>query len=107
MSELESVYEECGNFIPPNIDCISKIPLPSILNHRSLKFIAFSLFVILINAILVIYVLKKIPKRKKSRRRSSWHKSEAQTIYKMEVAKDGSEKSKSKSKSHRNVANHI
>ena len=62
--EEKDPAEICGRSIPPNLDCIASIPIPSVLDFYSIVFLSCSLFVILINALLVIYVLSKTPERK-------------------------------------------
>ena len=70
---MEDEYEKCGHSNPPNLDCISRIPLPPTLNSTSLTFLFFSIFVILINGLLVIYVLSKTPRRRKPKK-GNWDK---------------------------------
>ena len=67
-------FDECGASIPPNLDCLKAIPLPPLLSQYSLVFICSSIFVILINALLVVYVLSKTPRRRKKRPTGNWNK---------------------------------
>lgn len=71
---LGDPFEECGGTSPPNLDCLKAIPLPTLLSQYSLVFICFSIFVILINALLVVYVLSKTPRRRKKQRSGNWNK---------------------------------
>ena len=71
---LGDPFEDCGGAGPPNLDCLKAIPLPPLLNQYSLVYICFSIFVILINALLVVYVLSKTPRRRKRRTGGNWNK---------------------------------
>lgn len=66
MQTTPDPYEECRSN-PPNLQCLRRIPSPPVLNHYSIIFLSISVFVIPINALLVIYVLSKTPRRKRRR----------------------------------------
>lgn len=81
----------CGEQIPPNLDCIAKLKLPPILDFNSIVFLSCSIFIILINAILVIYVLSKTPKRRNYKKRTH-NTSSKKAIFKIQA--DSTVKSK-------------
>lgn len=83
---LGDAFDDCGGSIPPNLDCLKNIPLPPLLSQYSLVFICFSIFAILINAMLVVYVLSKTPRRRKKRTAGNWNKyAQKKPIFAMEI----------------------
>lgn len=73
----------CGSGKPPDFECLARIPLPSVLTFEAVVFLSCSIFVLLINALLVVYVLSKVPKRKNHKKKM---KNPKKAIFKLQTA---------------------